>query len=91
MNSRAEAVAYLTSLGFHARERDCSLGESIAVCSEPEQLSPELRIFRRGVYIYAREGLWSIWNVMSAHLMEDERRFPLREACDIAAEILRNE
>ena len=91
MNTRAEAVAYLNSLGFHAKERDWSLGETIQVLSEPEQVSPELRIFRRGVYIYACDGLWSIYNGDLAHPQADERRLPLREACDAATEILKHE
>lgn len=91
MNSRAEAVAYLKSLGFHAKERDWSLGETIRLLSEPEQHSPEFRTFRRGVYIYSRDGLWSIYNDRLAYPVSDERRLSLREACDAAVEILKHE
>lgn len=91
MNTRAEAVAYLTSLGFHAKERDWNLGETIQVATGPVEVIANVRIFNRGVYIYARDGMWSICNYALTHPMSDERRMPLREACDVAAKILRNE
>jgi hypothetical protein len=88
MNTRAEAVVYLTSMGFHAQERDWSLGETIAVLSDPVEVIANFRIASRGVYIYARDGLWSIYNGSLTHPMADERRMPLQEACDVAAKIL---
>lgn len=62
MKTRAEAVAYLNHMGFHAKERDWSLGTTIGIFSGSGQLSPTLKIYRKMVYIYARDELWSIYN-----------------------------
>ena len=93
MNSRAEAVTYLLSLGFQAKERDWSLGETIGVFAGVKILPeyPELQLAERGVYIYRRDGLWSIYNPRLAYPTSDERRLSLQEACDVAADILRDD
>jgi hypothetical protein len=75
MNTRAEAVAYFTSMGFYAKERDWSMGASIVVLSQAKETStPHVMSYRAGVYLYPREGLWSIYNMKSAHPVADERR-----------------
>ena len=49
MNTRAEAVEYLTNLGFHAKERDWNLGETIGVGAEIQEIIAGVRIFKRSV------------------------------------------
>ncbi|HSU57335.1 MAG TPA: hypothetical protein VLT36_25055 [Candidatus Dormibacteraeota bacterium] len=91
MTTRAEAVAFFTSLGFYAKERDWSMGATIIVISGAEQSStPYVMTYRAGVYLYPRDGLWSIYNLKSAHPVADERRLSLREACDAVVELFNN-
>jgi hypothetical protein len=91
MTTRSEAVAFFTSMGFYAKERDWSMGATFIVLSGAEESStPHVMSYRAGVYLYPRDGLWSIYNMKSAHPVADERRLSLREACDAAVELLKN-
>ena len=91
MTTRAEAVAFFTTLGFYAKERDWSMGATIIVlCGVEESSTPHVMSYRAGVYLYPRDGLWSIYNMKAAHPVADERRLSLREACDAVVELFKD-
>jgi hypothetical protein len=89
MNTRVEAIEYLKAAGFYAGERNWSMGETIWIATEPFEGPAGLRLFRRSVCLYPRDGLWSIFNTALMRPVDNERRLPLREACDAAMELLK--
>jgi hypothetical protein len=89
MNNRAEAVKYLQSFGFYAMERTWVKGETIFVGAEPIDFRDGTPIsFAKAVYIYPRNGLWSVDDMMGHPQPSDPRCVSLRESCDIAMAIL---
>ncbi|MBW4620857.1 MAG: hypothetical protein KME17_16055 [Cyanosarcina radialis HA8281-LM2] len=89
MNTRAEAVKYLQSFGFYAIERTWVMGDTIFVAAEPIEMPGISLSFRKAVYIYPRNGLWSVDDIKGPR-PSDPRCVPLQEACDIAMETLQN-
>jgi hypothetical protein len=89
MNTIAEAVKYLQSFGFFARERTWAKGDTIFVAAEPiDGDGGSSSSFRKAVYIYSRNGLWSVDDMMGHPQPSDPRCVPLQEACEIAMETL---
>ena len=90
MTSRPEAIEYLQQCGFHANARDWAFGESIIAASGVMEERPGLISFRKVVYIYPKDGSWSVCNASSQRAVYDDRRLCLRGACDAAMEILKS-
>jgi hypothetical protein len=92
MNTRHEAIVYFEGLGFSAKERDWSFGQTIVVHAGLRKSStPYVWTSDRSVCLYPRDGSWSIYDMNSAHPVADERRMSLQEACDAAVQMLKHE
>jgi hypothetical protein len=57
--TKAEAVAYLTSRGFHVFERDWAMGETIGVAADPAT-GGDITAYRYLVYLVRRGEGWIV-------------------------------
>ncbi len=88
MNTRAEAIAYLKSLGFYACERLWSRERVVFVGAEPVVSQSGMMAFKKGVYIQRWNDLWTILDMKPPFPVSTRPPTSLREACDDAAALL---
>ena len=85
--TKTEAVASLRAHGFHAFEREWTLGETIGVASEPDAAHDGITVHGRVLYLVRRNDLWF---VEESHLIPAE---PYRSKCmtlDVAVDHARS-
>ena len=88
--TKAEAVAYLASRGFHAFERDWAMGETIGVCADARE-AHGIIVYRYAVYLVRRGEGWTVVPLapLGTHPQQHEVTvLTLENACARVEEIL---
>ncbi len=88
MNTLAEAIAYLKSLGFYACERLLSEERVVFVGAGPVVSRSGMIAFKKGVYIERCNDLWTILDMKPPFPESVRPLTSLQEACDDAAALL---
>ena len=84
--TKAEAVAYLTSRGLHAFERDWAMGETIGVAAGRTEHGA-LIVYRHMVYLVRRGEGWVVTQLDSLR-GDPQQQVTLESACAQAEAIL---
>lgn len=86
IRSRTEAVSFLRKRGYHAFERDWSLGETIGVAAEPS-MAGTIEVWKRVVYLAPSPKGWVLYNLMHPPVSTSEP-VSLHQACLLAIHTL---
>jgi hypothetical protein len=85
----AEAVAYLRARGFHAVERDWTMGQTIGVVTGPINTDVGITVYRRAVYIAPRGDGWVVEEItVGPPDVSEPAVTSLEDACVRAGNIL---
>lgn len=87
--TRTEAVAYLQARGFHAVERDWTMGKTIGVFTGPTETDVGITVYKRALYIAPHAEGWIVEEITGGPPVASEPSLmSLEDACVRAAAIL---